>query len=73
MHLFPKLKNKKSGGSGGESSAAAEWERQKRELGEKNKPLDRLMAMEGLEEVKREFLKVKATTDEARKRKGRKT
>jgi hypothetical protein len=70
MHLFPKLKNKKPGRSGGES-AAAEWEQQKRELGEKNKPLDRLMAMEGLEEVKREFLSVKATIDEARKRKGR--
>ncbi|GAP90247.1 putative nfx1-type zinc finger-containing protein 1 protein [Rosellinia necatrix] len=68
--FFPELKKRKPGGVGGESSAAAEWERQKRELKEKNKALDQLMAMEGLEEVKREFLRVKATIEEARKRKG---
>lgn len=69
-HLFPELKIKKYGRSGIESPAAAEWERQKRELKEKNKALDQLMAMDGLEEVKSEFLKIKATIDEARKRKG---
>jgi hypothetical protein len=69
-HLFPCFTEMKSNISSEESSARAEWERQKRELKEKNDALDQLMAMVGLEEVKTEFLKVKATINEARKRKG---
>jgi len=69
-HLFPRFSEMKPSSSSGEPSAGSEWERQKRELKEKNDALDQLMAMEGLEEVKREFLRVKATIDEARKRKG---
>ncbi|KPM36709.1 hypothetical protein AK830_g9847 [Neonectria ditissima] len=53
------------------SPAATEWERQKRELGDKNAALDQLMSMVGIEEVKAEFLKVKATVEAARSRKGR--
>lgn len=52
------------------SPAEAEWARQKKELGDKNKALDRLMAMIGLEDVKWEFLKIKATVAAARTRKG---
>ncbi|KXX80870.1 Stage V sporulation protein K [Madurella mycetomatis] len=48
-----------------------EWERRKREFGEKSKALDQLMAMVGLEEVKEEFLAIKATIDAAKQRKGK--
>jgi hypothetical protein len=52
------------------SPTEQEWERQKRDLGEYSKALDQLMSMVGLEEVKREFLAVKATITAARQRKG---
>ncbi|KAK5655532.1 hypothetical protein OQA88_5463 [Cercophora sp. LCS_1] len=52
------------------SPAEAEWARQKKELGDESEALDKLMAMVGLEEVKWEFLKVKATIEAARRRKG---
>lgn len=48
-----------------------EWERRKKEFGEKSKALDQLMAMVGLEEVKREFLAIKATIAAANQRKGK--
>ncbi|KAK3393966.1 P-loop containing nucleoside triphosphate hydrolase protein, partial [Podospora didyma] len=53
------------------SPAEQEWVRQKKELGDKNAALDRLMGMVGLEEVKLEFLKIKALIEAARDRKGR--
>lgn len=53
------------------SPAEREWERQRRELGERSKALDQLMSMVGLEEVKREFLNIKATIAAAKQRKGK--
>ncbi|KAH7137463.1 P-loop containing nucleoside triphosphate hydrolase protein [Dactylonectria estremocensis] len=70
-HLFPKVVSDPLDGDCAASAAAGEWERQKRELGEKNEALDHVMAMVGIEHVKTEFLKVKATIDAARTRKGR--
>ncbi|KAK4042166.1 P-loop containing nucleoside triphosphate hydrolase protein [Parachaetomium inaequale] len=52
------------------SPAEREWARQRRELGEESKALDLLMSMVGLEEVKREFLAIKATITAAKHRKG---
>jgi Holliday junction resolvasome RuvABC ATP-dependent DNA helicase subunit len=52
------------------SPAEREWERRKTEYGGKSRALDQLMSMVGLEEVKREFLAVKATIDAAKHRKG---
>jgi hypothetical protein len=48
-----------------------EWERRKKEYGEKSRALDQLMTMIGLEEIKKEFLAIKATIDAAHRRKGR--
>ncbi|RYP32534.1 hypothetical protein DL767_005146 [Monosporascus sp. MG133] len=45
------------------------WERMKNQ-GDKSDALDRLMALVGLENVKIQFLKIKATIDAARRRKG---
>ncbi|KAH6854557.1 P-loop containing nucleoside triphosphate hydrolase protein [Chaetomium sp. MPI-CAGE-AT-0009] len=45
------------------------WERMKKQ-GDRSDALDRLMALVGLENVKMQFLKIKATIDEARERKG---
>ncbi|KAK4201316.1 hypothetical protein QBC40DRAFT_223947 [Triangularia verruculosa] len=47
-----------------------EWERRKKELGEKSAAIDQLMAMVGLEQVKSEFLAIKSTIDAAKNRKG---
>lgn len=47
-----------------------EWERRKKELGEKSLAIDQLMAMVGLEQVKSEFLAVKSTIDAAKNRRG---
>ncbi|KAK0629513.1 hypothetical protein B0T17DRAFT_188990 [Bombardia bombarda] len=68
--LLPKLKEEVVHGPKSESPAEKEWLRQKTELGEKNEALDILMDMVGLENVKAEFLKVKATIEAARERKG---
>ncbi|KAK3298923.1 uncharacterized protein B0H64DRAFT_85701 [Chaetomium fimeti] len=50
-------------------SANELWERMKSK-GDRNNALDRLMALVGLENVKMQFLKIKATIDAARERKG---
>ncbi|KAK7414950.1 hypothetical protein QQX98_006275 [Neonectria punicea] len=71
IHLLPNGVDDTPDGSEDASPAAAEWERQKRELGDKNTALDQVMSMVGIEEVKAEFLKVKATIEAARARKGR--
>lgn len=52
----------------GDSPSRSEWLRQKREESQKNKYLDLLMSMVGLEEVKSHFLTVKAGIEAARKR-----
>lgn len=52
-----------------DTSAKNLWERMKNQ-GEMSDALDRLMALEGLEDVKIQFLKIKATIDAARERKG---
>ncbi|KAK4466128.1 P-loop containing nucleoside triphosphate hydrolase protein [Cladorrhinum samala] len=51
------------------TSAKNLWERLKSQ-GEESEALDRLMALEGLEDAKIQFLKIKATIDAARERKG---
>lgn len=51
-----------------ESPSRLEWLRQKTELGEENEPLDRLMCMVGLEDVKAHFLLVKARVEAAKRR-----
>jgi hypothetical protein len=45
------------------------WERMRKQ-GERSDALDQLMALVGLENVKMQFLKIKATIDAARRRKG---
>lgn len=47
------------------SGARAEWETMKRSEGAVSKPLDKLMGMIGLEEVKQQFLDVKCKIDTA--------
>ncbi|KAK7428011.1 hypothetical protein QQZ08_005442 [Neonectria magnoliae] len=71
IHLLPNGVDDTPDGSEGASPAVTEWERQKREFGDKNTVLDQVMSMVGIEEVKAEFLKVKATIEAARARKGR--
>ncbi|KAK4158468.1 P-loop containing nucleoside triphosphate hydrolase protein [Chaetomidium leptoderma] len=51
------------------SPAEKEWARQK-ELGEKSEVLDKVMSLVGLENVKMEFLTIKATIEAARQRRG---
>ncbi|KFA78364.1 hypothetical protein S40288_09971, partial [Stachybotrys chartarum IBT 40288] len=53
----------------GAMSANNMWERMKKH-GEESDSLDRLMALVGLENVKLQFLKIKATIDAARRRRG---
>ncbi|KAK4459079.1 P-loop containing nucleoside triphosphate hydrolase protein [Cladorrhinum samala] len=43
-----------------------EWQRQKRELGQKSRALDKLMTMVGIEDVKREFLAIRSTITTAK-------
>jgi hypothetical protein len=50
-------------------SAKEMWERMK-QSGDASDALDRLMALVGLEDVKIQFLKIKATIEAARRRKG---
>jgi hypothetical protein len=52
-----------------EMSATEMWERMKQQ-GDRSDALDRLMALVGLENVKIQFLKIKATIEAARRRKG---
>lgn len=47
------------------NSAKAEWEHLKEEEGAFSSPMDELMAMIGLEEVKQEFLSIKSKVDTA--------
>ncbi|KAK0613661.1 P-loop containing nucleoside triphosphate hydrolase protein [Immersiella caudata] len=59
----------KSSSAAPEMSAKGMWERMK-ERGESNNALDRLMTLVGLEDVKIQFLKIKATSEAVRQRKG---
>ncbi|KAH8667124.1 P-loop containing nucleoside triphosphate hydrolase protein [Ilyonectria robusta] len=70
MHLLPR-KLEDTSDSEAASPVEKEWERQKREFNLKFKSLDQLMSLVGVEEAKAEFLKVKATVEAARQRKGR--
>lgn len=70
MHLLPR-KLDDTGDSEATSPAEKEWERQKQEFKLKIKSLDQVMSLVGVEEAKAEFLKVKATVEAARHRKGR--
>ncbi|KAH7013051.1 P-loop containing nucleoside triphosphate hydrolase protein [Ilyonectria destructans] len=70
MHLLPR-KLEDTSDSEAASPAEKEWERQKREFNLNIKSLDQVMSLVGVEEAKAEFLKVKATVEAARHRKGR--
>lgn len=49
-----------------------EWERQKKELGQKSRALDKLMTMVGIEDVKKQFLAIRSTITTAKNsRKGK--
>ncbi|KAK4162449.1 stage V sporulation protein K [Cladorrhinum sp. PSN259] len=48
-----------------------EWERQKKELGQKSRAIDKVMAMVGIEDVKKAFLTVRSTITAAKTRKGK--
>lgn len=55
-------------GPAGEMSAKSLWEHQKETRGETNAALDQLMQLVGLENVKLEFLRIKAIIEAARER-----
>ncbi|KAK0704013.1 P-loop containing nucleoside triphosphate hydrolase protein [Lasiosphaeria miniovina] len=48
------------------SAAAQEWKRRKRDFGDKNKVIDKLMKYEGLDEVKQQFIDIAAKAELAK-------
>lgn len=66
--VYSCLFDEESQETNGDSPSRSEWLRQKREESQKNKYLDLLMSMVGLEEVKAYFLTAKARIGAARKK-----